>query len=51
MDRKPYAPPTLTDHGNAVEKTKGYTGKYWEYYGTSHGIILPPPDDPDDPAE
>jgi hypothetical protein len=28
--KKPYAAPTVTEHGNAVKKTRGIGGKYWE---------------------
>jgi hypothetical protein len=28
--KKQYTPPTLTDHGNAVEKTRGCGGSYLE---------------------
>jgi hypothetical protein len=30
QEKKPYAPPTVTEHGNAVKKTLGIGGKYWE---------------------
>lgn len=30
MEKKPYAPPTITEHGNAVKKTKGFGGPNWE---------------------
>jgi hypothetical protein len=43
MEKKPYSPPTVTDHGDAVEKTKGISGKSWEMYGFSWGP--PPPGD------
>jgi hypothetical protein len=29
-DRKPYSPPTITEHGDAVKQTRGLGGKYWE---------------------
>jgi hypothetical protein len=29
-DRKPYTPPTITEHGDVVKQTKGLGGKYWE---------------------
>lgn len=32
MDKKPYNPPTVTEHGNAVKQTTGIGGKYWELY-------------------
>jgi hypothetical protein len=32
--KKPYTPPTLTEHGDVVEQTRGTGGKYWE-------ILLP----------
>ncbi len=41
MEKKPYSPPTLTDHGDAVEKTKGMGGPSWEYIGTMGGPPLP----------
>lgn len=37
MEKKPYSPPTLTDLGDAVEKTKGITGQCWEYHGNMWG--------------
>ena len=30
MDKKPYSPPTITEHGDAVKETKGFGGDYWE---------------------
>jgi hypothetical protein len=30
MQKKPYTPPTITEHGSAVEKTKGFGGEFWE---------------------
>jgi hypothetical protein len=30
MEKKPYAPPAVTQHGKAVEQTKGLGGKYLE---------------------
>jgi hypothetical protein len=30
MEKKPYVPPTVTEHGNAVKKTLGIGGKYYE---------------------
>lgn len=30
--KKPYTPPTLTKHGDAVELTRGLGGKYWESF-------------------
>lgn len=30
MEKKPYAPPAVTDHGKAVEQTKGFGGKFYE---------------------
>jgi len=32
MQKKPYVPPTITEHGNVVKETKGMGGKYWEPY-------------------
>lgn len=29
-DRKPYAPPTLTTHGEVVKETRGFGGRLWE---------------------
>jgi hypothetical protein len=29
-EKKPYTPPTVTEHGNAVQSTKGFGGKYFE---------------------
>ena len=33
MDKKPYTPPTLTDHGSVVEMTKGCFGYSFEPLG------------------
>lgn len=30
MEKKPYTPPTITEHGDAVKQTKGFGGPYWE---------------------
>lgn len=30
MEKKPYAPPAITEHGSAVTETKGFGGKNWE---------------------
>jgi hypothetical protein len=30
MEKKPYTPPTITEHGDAVRQTKGFGGEYWE---------------------
>jgi hypothetical protein len=30
MEKKPYTPPTITEHGSAVNETKGFGGEYWE---------------------
>jgi hypothetical protein len=30
MEKKPYTPPTITEHGNAVQETKGFGGTNWE---------------------
>ena len=32
--KKPYTAPTVTEHGNAVEATKGFGGKYFEVMST-----------------
>lgn len=37
MQKKPYTPPTVTDMGDAIEKTKGMSGDCWEYFGNSPG--------------
>ena len=29
-EKKPYTAPTVTEHGNAVEATKGFGGKFFE---------------------
>ena len=36
MQKKPYVQPTITDHGNAVDQTKGMTGRCWEVVGRSY---------------
>lgn len=38
--KKPYAAPTVTDHGKVVEETKGIVSYSWEVYGNQ-----PPPAD------
>jgi hypothetical protein len=32
MEKKPYSPPVITQHGDAVRQTKGFGGRYWELY-------------------
>ena len=39
-DKKPYTPPTVTEHGNAVQATKGFSGRYFE--------MLSPKPEPED---
>jgi hypothetical protein len=41
MTKKPYTAPTITDHGDAVEQTKGLCGRCWETYGYSLEGIKP----------
>ena len=46
QQKKPYAPPTITTHGDVVKETKGLGGKYWELYnpifeGQEDGPIKP----------
>lgn len=36
--KKPYTPPTVTNHGKVVEETKGVTSYSWEVFGNQ-----PPP--------
>ncbi len=36
--KKPYAPPTLTNHGKVVEQTQGTYGTAWEVFG--HQFII-----------
>ena len=36
MQKKPYAQPTVTDHGDAIEQTKGMAGRCWEVVGRSY---------------
>jgi hypothetical protein len=38
MTRKPYSPPTVTDHGSAVRETLGIYGVVWEYFGTEPDV-------------
>ncbi|MEX0892807.1 MAG: hypothetical protein WEB88_11610 [Gemmatimonadota bacterium] len=45
QDRKPYAPPTLTDLGGALRKTRGLWGEAYEYIGTVYSDLDDPPDD------
>lgn len=42
MEKKPYAPPTITEHGNAVKETKGFGGKYWEIMSPRSSSELDP---------
>lgn len=30
MEKKPYNPPTITEHGDAVKQTTGFGGTLWE---------------------
>jgi hypothetical protein len=32
MEKKPYSPPAITQHGDAVRETKGFGLVYWEAY-------------------
>ncbi len=45
MEKKPYSPPTLTDHGSVVELTKGLIGYMYETHGLQDdgGDIGKPP--------
>jgi hypothetical protein len=45
--KKQYSAPTLIDHGDAVEQTRGVWGGYFERVGTTESLDwpLPPPDD------
>lgn len=45
MEKKPYTPPTVTDHGSVVEKTKGTIGTSYEFMGWRSIIWAPPPSD------
>jgi hypothetical protein len=29
-ERKPYTPPTVNTHGDAVKQTTGFGGRFWE---------------------
>lgn len=31
-EKKPYTPPTVTEHGNAVQQTRGWGGRFMESY-------------------
>jgi hypothetical protein len=31
-EKKPYTPPTVTEHGDAVQQTRGMGGKFFESY-------------------
>jgi hypothetical protein len=48
MDKKPYTPPTLTDHGSVVATTKGMFGFSFEPMGEmvrpdeEHGVEAEP---------
>ena len=43
MEKKPYSPPVVTEHGDAVQQTKGFGGRYWELYATKSQPDDPPP--------
>jgi hypothetical protein len=44
MEKKPYSPPTLTDHGSVIDLTKGVIGFCYEVHGLQDdGEIGPPP--------
>jgi len=45
MAKKPYTPPTVTDHGSVVEKTKGTIGTSVEFMGWRSIILEIDPDD------
>ena len=30
MEKKPYTPPKITEHGDAIKETKGWGGTIWE---------------------
>jgi hypothetical protein len=48
MEKKRYAPPTITTHGDAVELTRGFGGKYFEAFMSKPVSDLemdPPPND------
>jgi hypothetical protein len=40
--KQPYAPPTLTNHGDVVKQTKGIFGRHWETIGSNTGDDGPP---------
>jgi len=42
--KKPYTPPTLTEHGKVEKETKGLGGNTWEVYGARPGTDQPLPD-------
>ncbi|MEX0907867.1 MAG: lasso RiPP family leader peptide-containing protein [Gemmatimonadota bacterium] len=48
MEKKPYAPPTITEHGNVVEQTRGVGGDAWELYSTKLSDYDYPPPPPRD---
>jgi hypothetical protein len=37
MEKKPYTPPTITEHGDAVKVTKGFGGTIWEVMSPRQG--------------
>lgn len=44
MQKKSYSAPTITEHGNAIEQTKGMAGAAWEMWGGKYDLIEPEPD-------
>lgn len=46
-NKKSYRAPTLTEHGDIVERTTGMGGEYWEAYGRRFSPVIIDPDDPD----
>jgi hypothetical protein len=42
MEKKPYSPPTITEHGDAVRETKGFGGTNWEPMSVRFGSGVDP---------
>lgn len=39
--KKTYSAPTVTEHGNAIDNTKGMAGAAWENWGGKYDLIDP----------
>ncbi|CAN5616065.1 hypothetical protein BH23GEM10_BH23GEM10_17950 [soil metagenome] len=42
--KKTYTAPTVTEHGNGTEETKGLGGEFWEYLNPTNNPAIDPKD-------